>query len=585
MAVYKVETSAYPQQGHQMGFTPNNSLGRAQGSGSGDHNNNNGNMNMYVDMNNSLLHEHPHGGNLPLPPPLHLPVAAHPPSTNNTNSSGGAALTPTGHISTIGAAPTSQQAQEPLMLPDPRVLSDQALQDAYVRFLLEMETRGLQSMNINAAAALAPNQAPSPSVHYSAEVDNITRSASVAHRASSMLSVPSAPLPPHSSHGSQRPVPATAHTGLAAGVAGSNPADIRKHVKRSKSNGSEAAFPPSAMFPQSSASGAAAAASGVSSGSGRKTPNSPMLGRYNHSAYSAEGGVISYAQYLQQFGEPEEFELKDAFGQARHPGSPSYHSPYSPSHHLGSNAPAPSYYQAHGYLHSVPTQQQQAYGHTGGALGATPTSVAVGSANWSGANTGAYAATAHSFPTNPNLSSRAPSRCGGVQPPMAPDSRDELLELRPGLRTNCLSTLPSTYSQYMYANNNVAAHSSTNTNTGAGNNTTTSTPASMGQAIQNASDEASSASEQPRRIDLKTPKFVRSKFQGISAGLMGLSAALRFSSAEEEAEYTAATSAAAAIAASKSRTGAGASKSAAAHGAHAAGHGSTHTNRYVVMFI
>lgn len=545
--------------------------------------NNGSHMNMYMDMNSSLLHEHHHGANtsgtgvkslqsspvtasmaqnhhpnLPVPPPLSLPTAAQPPLT-------GSAQTPTGHISAISTAPSMHASayQEPMMLPDPRALSDQALQDAYVRFLLEMETRGLQSMNLNVASllaasaqsaapnaafssssscmgapsghAVAPTSAPSPTMafgSYSAEVDMINRSAAAQQR-------PPAPSQAHTA----KPAPITAHMGLGAGVAGVNPVDIRKNVKRSKSNGSEAAFYPSAMFPGAQP-GAAPVAVGLSGPpSGRKTPNSPMLGRYSH---AAEGGAISYAQYLQQFGEPEEFELKDAFGQARHPGSPSYHSPYSPSH-LSSNAPAPTYYQTHGHLHTVPHHA---------AAGATPTTITAGSATWAG-NTAAQ--TAHAAPVtaptqNPNLS-RSASRCNGVQPPMAPDARDELLELRPGLRTNCLSTLPPTYSQYMYAHN-----------TSNGNNIQpTAGPASTNAPCN---DEASTTStSEPRRVDLKTPKFVR-KFQGIGAGLLGLTAALRFSSAEEEAEYTASTVAAAAVAGGKSRAGSSGARS----GSHAAVH-------------
>jgi hypothetical protein len=201
--------------------------------------------------------------------------------------------------------------------------------------------------------------------------------------------------------------------------------------------------------------------------------------------------------------EPEDAELRKAFGQYRHPGSPSYPA-YSPFHHLSSNAPQPSYYTAHGAA---------AHGGNGAHHnGTTPTSVAAGSVNINPAGavlqsnlthaTTAPATHASSHGATAGTS-RSVSRCSGVVPQVLHE------DLPASVRNNCLSTLPQTHSQYMYTQTTAPA----STATGAGQSATTSTTST-------------------RSVDLKTPKFVR-KFQGMGAGLLGLTSQ-RYANIEEE---------------------------------------------------
>jgi hypothetical protein len=213
--------------------------------------------------------------------------------------------------------------------------------------------------------------------------------------------------------------------------------------------------------------------------SGRKTPNSPLMGRYMHSNDAPH-------EELHWVNEGENAELREAFGHYRHPGSPSYPA-YSPFHHLSSGAPQPSYLQQH-------SAHAQGF-HTG----STPTSVAVGSANWTMTSTSAPATTttttAHTTTNTAHGNahgSRSVSRCSGVVPQVAHD------DLLPAMRNNCLSTLPPTHQQYMY----------TQSASGAGNG------GNGGAANGNAAPTTA------RSVDLKMPKFVR-KFHGMGAGLLG----------------------------------------------------------------
>eukprot|EP01032_Pedospumella_encystans_P012727 gene12727-14699_t len=485
-------------------------------------------MHMYMDMNASLLHDphkgagysgtklSPHhggayGSHLPPPPPLTLPQASHAPLAGN------------GHIptrvhtayeaATAGSAIASGMAHldgHTVMpnLPDPKELDDSALQAFYFKFLLEMETRGLHSMSLNSSSA-AQNSANERAVPMSLSsssscmggvvpppistgvnciptVGNTTRTPSPALAASpgsqhSFLAMQMAEQERTTSTANTpragasagiaaaKTAPTTAHTTVPNATIPANPADIRKHVKRSKSGGSEASFYPNSLFP-----GGVAPANGASmppaGSSGRRTPSSPMVNRYLHS--SGEGG----------FMEPEDVELRNAFGHSRYPGSPSnlqYSGP-SPSY-LSSNAPATSYLAQH---HSL----SQANGHSGFAAGnhshgTTPTGSAPGVPQVT------------TTTTTSTTQGRSASRCSGVAPPLAYDGREDLLDLRPAVRNNCLSTLPPTYSQYMHT----APVAATNAP-----HTTTNEPAVVN-----------------RSVVLKAPKFVRKLQEGMLLGMTG----------------------------------------------------------------
>ena len=438
-------------------------------------------LHMYMDMNASLLHDHHtlaapatkvshasplnHGiaAGVPPPPPLSLPQA-----------------------SAEAAVPGAGGS----LLLDPKELNDEALKAAYFRFLVEMETRGLQSMTLNAG----PVATAAPIVGLSSSSSCMSGAQVPVVENDSRVSSPLAHAERISTYSSgSKPPPSTAHsTHLNPNT---NPVDIRKNVYRSKSGGSEAAFfPNGGIFPAPASSAPP---------SGRKTPNSPLMGRYMHS--TALGDAAH--EELNWAPEGEDAELRKAFGQYRHPGSPSYPA-YSPFHHL--TQPYPGSHHASGQGH------HPAGGHHAGT---TPTSVAVGSANWNGANTVPHATAAASGAahTNHAITSRSVSRCSGVIP--ASD------DLPPGMRSNCLSTLPPTYSQYMY---------------------TSGAQASGGAGAVGA--QASGAG-QSAAADLKTPKFVR-KFQGMGAGLLGLTtqryAHKEASEREEEVEV-----------AKKSRSGSG----------------------------
>lgn len=389
---------------------------------------------------------------------------------------------------------------------DPSVMDDQSLRTAYLRLLMEMETRGLHSLSLNPSQ---PGQSgantaactPAPISHTnslgSSSNGNIQAGPQSATQANARRELQESP--------SLKLAPSTAHTTVPLHLNPNvNPVDIRKNVPRSKSGGSESAFYPNAMFPGASPTAAQAGAnlSERNGASGRKTPNSPLMGRYIHTNAGTDTRD-SLVEELHWAPEPEEVELRRAFGQHRHPGSPSYPA-YSPFPHLSASVAAghgPSSHAAHG---------GGAYHGTGN----TPTSVAVGSANWS--STGSSAAPNAAL-TNAAAShggghgARPASRCSGVIP--------QLDHFDIHMRHNCLSTLPQTHSQYMYTHSVTAHVSATSTSTG-----NTSGGAANGTAASGASGTASGASgsgANARSVDLKTPKFVR-KFQGIGAGSLGL---------------------------------------------------------------
>lgn len=515
-------------------------------------------MNMYMHMNESLLHDphhaaHPsahrlsprdaglHGAHQPPPPVLTLPTAMHAPVA-------GAFMPapPHGHVplrvhTAYEAASMGPDVhQSAPILPDPKELDDSALKDAYFKFLLEMETRGLHSMSLNSAPAerapapsvanvsisssssclggasgpaavpvLTSNSARSPSpsmaispggVHFlSAQVAEFERmssagSANSAHtpRAPTSAGI-AAKTTPSTAHSA---VPSTTNTASAvsSGSSGNNTpsaADIRKNVKRSKSGGSEASFYPTSLFPGGAPVPAVNTSVPPAGSSGRRTPSSPMLRAHQHGGISASAS----GAHGESFYEPEDLELKNAFGHSRYPGSPSnlQYSGQSPSY-LSSNATAPTYYAQHNSL----TQSNAHSSAFGGnhSHGTTPTSVTAASTTWTGPAGSHPTTSGTSISSNGAVhahNSRSASRCSGVAPPMSYDARDELLDLRPAVRNNCLSTLPPTYS---YISNGAV---------------TSAPQATLGADVP-----------PTNRVDLKTPKFVRTLREGMGSALRGL---------------------------------------------------------------
>jgi hypothetical protein len=401
------------------------------------------------------------------------------------------------HAHASGVHPSLAQS-----VPDPRVMDDESLRAAYIRFLVEMETRGLHSMSLNPSQPPAP--AVTPTAH--ASTNGVSQAASLGSGSNGNVTMSASAKDAHSS------LPPHLNPNI-------NPVDIRKNQPRSKSGGSESAFYPNAMFPGASAGTPQAGSTSAGVPTGRKTPNSPLMGRYMHGNDGRDGH-----EELHWPPEPEDAELGRAFGQHRHPGSPSYPA-YSPFHHLTSGAAQASHVHAH-TAHGA-----QAGGYHGSGSGNTPTSVAVGSANWSATTstavpTASTAAPPHNTASTSAHAPRSVSRCSGVIPQL--DNFDI------HMRHNCLSTLPQTHSQYMYTH---SVSGTANGPAGAANGSAPGSNGAAGTANGATANGAPGANgHTSRSVDLKTPKFVR-KFQGIGAGSLGLTSQ-RYAHLEEERDET-----------------------------------------------
>jgi hypothetical protein len=501
------------------------------GGSSGLHNS----MNAFMDVNSSMLSQHrdlirpPSSSGHLLPPPA-FPVAIAGPSASAGGPTTVMGSTPPprppssqqqqqhGHASAVGgggglfgsssydefAVPVNTNTNSssnsssnrgtaaPIVALDPAFLDNESLLDGYAKFLREVEARGLYGLSISTGA-----------------------------------------------------------TASASASGAMNPVDIRKHVTRSRSGGSEEAFGTGVISTTPSASSAAAAAAAAGAGSGiagqgasggRRTPIgfSPLV-----RGLQQQQQLQQLQQQAQQQGqgqgqgqaqEPDDLEVRNAFGgpgyvYPRHPASPSYQQ-YMQQYQQGQG-------QGHGGASpSMAAQQaqhaQQVVNNTHIAVGAltnnsmnnkTPNSVAVGSANLGGtsAASAAGAGLGVGFTPNSHLHggsrepSRSASRCSGVAPPIY--SQDELI------RANCLSCLPTSSGVGATAGATTATAATVTGSTGVPTGPAGSAPAPAAAAAAagptgtgTGTGAGGTAVEAPqqRRVDLKTPKFVR-RFMG--AGL------------------------------------------------------------------